>query len=60
LMRKVPGCQSAIADASGAEAAVKLKDGDKITFGDGRYVECRSTPGACVCMCVCFVIRLID
>lgn len=44
-MRKVPGCKSAIAEAAGADAAVKLKDGDRLQFGE-RYVECRATPGA--------------
>ena len=49
LMRKLPGCRSAIAAASGAEAAVQLKDGERIEFGT-RFVECRATPGAGICI----------
>lgn len=43
-MRKLLSCDSAISEASGAEAAVKLQDGDRLRFGE-RYVECRATPG---------------
>jgi glyoxylase-like metal-dependent hydrolase (beta-lactamase superfamily II) len=44
LKQKVPGLQSVISDASGAQADIKLGHGDRIVFGS-RFVEARSTPG---------------
>lgn len=44
LKKQFPSCKSAISAASKADADVKLKEGDKLTFG--KYeLEVRSTPG---------------
>eukprot|EP00607_Mallomonas_marina_P010126 CAMPEP_0182419760 /NCGR_PEP_ID=MMETSP1167-20130531/4139_1 /TAXON_ID=2988 /ORGANISM="Mallomonas Sp, Strain CCMP3275" /LENGTH=391 /DNA_ID=CAMNT_0024594843 /DNA_START=114 /DNA_END=1289 /DNA_ORIENTATION=- len=44
LKQRFPGCQSAIAESSGAQADIKLNDGDRIEFG-GRALMCIATPG---------------
>ena len=44
LARKLSGCQSMIAAAAGAEANVKLEDGQRIYMGE-RFIEARATPG---------------
>lgn len=44
LKKQFPTCKSAISTASKADADIKLKEGDKLTFG--KYeLEVRSTPG---------------
>lgn len=44
LKKQFPMCKSAISAASKADADIKLKEGDKLTFG--KYeLEVRSTPG---------------
>ena len=44
LKQKVPGLKSVIAESSGAMADIKIKAGDKITYGN-RSLEVRATPG---------------
>jgi sulfur dioxygenase len=44
LKQKIPGFQSVISEASGAQADIKIGHGDRIVFGS-RFVEARSTPG---------------
>ncbi|XP_043206538.1 persulfide dioxygenase ETHE1 homolog, mitochondrial-like isoform X3 [Amphibalanus amphitrite] len=44
LKRLVPGCRSVISATSGAEADIKLADGDKVKFG-ALELEVRATPG---------------
>ncbi|KAK3098046.1 hypothetical protein FSP39_015562 [Pinctada imbricata] len=44
LKTRIPGCKSMISAVSKAQADVKLKEGDKITFGN-LELEVRSTPG---------------
>lgn len=44
LKQKVSGLQSVISEASGAKADLKIKHGDKITFGS-RSLQVRATPG---------------
>jgi sulfur dioxygenase len=44
LKKKIPELKSVISEASEAQADVKIKDGDQITFGN-RYLEARATPG---------------
>ena len=44
LRREVPTCKSMISELSGADADVKLKELDRIYFGN-RYLTCVSTPG---------------
>lgn len=44
LKKQFPTCKSAISAESKANADIKLKEGDKLTFG--KYeLEVRSTPG---------------
>ena len=44
LKKQFPACKSAISAESKADADIKLKEGDKLTFG--KYeLEVRSTPG---------------
>ena len=50
LKKKIPGFQSVISESSGAVADIKIKHGDKITFGN-HWIEARATPGHTVgCM----------
>lgn len=44
LRTRVDGLRSVISEASGADADVKIGDGDRIVFGS-RFVEARATPG---------------
>ncbi|CAM9240362.1 unnamed protein product [Choristocarpus tenellus] len=44
LKSLVPGTQSVISAVSGADADVKISEGDRIEFGS-RFLEARSTPG---------------
>lgn len=44
LMKKLPGCKSAISKASRAKAITTFEDGDKIEFGT-RHVRVLHTPG---------------
>lgn len=53
LKKLVPGCESVISEASGADADVKVKCGDEIKFG-GQKLEVRSTPGH-TAGCITFV-----
>jgi len=51
LKQRVPGFQSVISEASGAQADIKISHDDRIVFGS-RFVEARTTPGHTVgCMC---------
>ncbi|XP_064595537.1 persulfide dioxygenase ETHE1, mitochondrial-like [Liolophura sinensis] len=44
IKRRLPKCQSVIAEVSGAKSDKKINDGDHIKFGQFQ-IECRSTPG---------------
>jgi sulfur dioxygenase len=44
IKKKMPSVKSVIAEASGAKADVKVKHGDRVSFGD-LHVEVRATPG---------------
>lgn len=44
IKRRLPKCQSIIAEISEAKADKKINDGDHIKFGQFQ-LECRSTPG---------------
>ena len=44
LKKLISGVKSIISEASGAEADVKIADGDTITFGKFK-LDCRATPG---------------
>ena len=54
MKKLLPGAKSAIAEASGATADIKLNEGDKIHFGS-RHIAVRSTPGH-TDGCVTFVL----
>ena len=54
LKKRIPGMRSAIAAASGADADLKFKHGDVLTFGAFK-LEVRATPGH-TDGCVCFVL----
>jgi sulfur dioxygenase len=53
LKQRAKQVQSVIAEASGAEADVKVNQGDRILFGT-RFLEVRATPGHTV-GCLCYV-----
>ena len=54
LKKRFTGCKSVVAEASGAAADVKVKEGDEVAFG-ARSLVCLSTPGH-TAGCMSFVV----
>jgi len=54
IKQKMPSVKSIIAEASGAKSDIKVKHGDRISFGD-LHIEVRATPGH-TSGCVSFVL----
>lgn len=44
LKKRVDGLKSVIAESSGADADIKISEGDRIIFGS-RFIQARATPG---------------
>lgn len=55
LKKLLPGCQSVISRASGAQADIYLEDGDEVRFGR-HVIEARATPGH-TNGCMAFVVH---